>query len=58
MQKLKELLTTHKVFIPLIRLVISFGTCNLVLITSAGVTSDAAGTPAIAPASRSENGWL
>lgn len=57
MQKLKELLTLHKVFIPLIRL-ISFGTCNLVLITSAGVTSDAAGTPAIAPASRSENGWL
>lgn len=31
-------------------------TCNLVLITSAGVTREAAGTPAIAPANSNDNG--
>lgn len=31
-------------------------TCNLVLITSAGVTNEAAGIPAIAPAARSVSG--
>lgn len=33
-------------------------TCNRVLITSAGVTKEAAGIPAIAPAARSVKGWL
>ena len=31
-------------------------TCNLVLMTSAGVTSDAAGIPAIAPAASNVSG--
>ena len=33
-------------------------TCNLVLITSAGVTRDAAGAPAIAPATSNVHGAL
>ena len=33
-------------------------TCSLVLITSAGVTNDAAGIPAIAPAVNKESGEL
>lgn len=33
-------------------------TCNLVLMTSAGVTKEAAGTPAIAPAASNVRGWL